>query len=513
MVDGGYLHGVLAPGHRSLFEAPRAAHHLLLAHGAAVARLPRARRRGKHRHRRQPRAQVSGQRPPGGRRRDARAPTRYMNRQYLDPLFLGRYPEELADDLRRGLARVRRPRTSRAIRAADRLPGHQLLHARRHGATTPERWPTGARATVQQPASDLHRDSTGRSIPTALDARRCAGCSERYGDDAALRHRERRRLLRPAARRRTAASTIRCASPTCATTSRRCATRSPRASTCAATSPGRCSTTSSGATATPSASASCTSTTRRSERTPKASARFYAEVARTNGRRRRSTAPSLTASDLDAVRRAPLSTAGRGSAPSSVAPVDRRRRRVPRPLPRVAPDLDLEPRAAPGAGHARAGSSPAAGRDRSAALPRSGRTPSTHSRDRRAAARRRSRCTRSSRRGRGRGSRGRRRCRAGRRARPSSARGPCCAGSMAASRRPTSSASLHLGRGGDRPGRGVGVDAAVLAQAGRVAGDVADRLVGHARRRGRGGGRRPADQVLVDGGEAGRGALRRARCR
>ena len=36
VTDGGYLHGALAPGHRSLFETPMASHHLLRAHGAAV---------------------------------------------------------------------------------------------------------------------------------------------------------------------------------------------------------------------------------------------------------------------------------------------------------------------------------------------------------------------------------------------------------------------------------------------------------------------------------------------
>ena len=35
VADAGYLFGVHAPGHRNLFEAPRAAHHLLCAHGAA----------------------------------------------------------------------------------------------------------------------------------------------------------------------------------------------------------------------------------------------------------------------------------------------------------------------------------------------------------------------------------------------------------------------------------------------------------------------------------------------
>jgi beta-glucosidase len=37
--DGGYLHGALAPGHRNLYEAPIASHHMMRAHGAAV-RIP-----------------------------------------------------------------------------------------------------------------------------------------------------------------------------------------------------------------------------------------------------------------------------------------------------------------------------------------------------------------------------------------------------------------------------------------------------------------------------------------
>ena len=36
VVDGGYLHGALAPGHRNKYEAPIATHNLLRAHGAAV---------------------------------------------------------------------------------------------------------------------------------------------------------------------------------------------------------------------------------------------------------------------------------------------------------------------------------------------------------------------------------------------------------------------------------------------------------------------------------------------
>ncbi len=46
VADGGYLHGVLAPGHRSPFEAPRASHNLLRAHAASVAAY---RAEGRHR--------------------------------------------------------------------------------------------------------------------------------------------------------------------------------------------------------------------------------------------------------------------------------------------------------------------------------------------------------------------------------------------------------------------------------------------------------------------------------
>lgn len=93
VTDGGYLHGVLAPGHRNVFEAPRAAHHLLLAHAAGVEAY---RARGRH--------QIGialniepkypATRSAADRHAAARADA-YMNRHFADPIFLGRYPEEL----------------------------------------------------------------------------------------------------------------------------------------------------------------------------------------------------------------------------------------------------------------------------------------------------------------------------------------------------------------------------------------------------------------------------------
>jgi beta-glucosidase len=93
--DGGYLQGALAPGHRNLAEAAVVSHHLLRAHGAAVQAY---RAEGKHRI-----GPVVNLEPkyPASEREDDRAATErakaYMNRQYLDPIFFGRYPAELAE--------------------------------------------------------------------------------------------------------------------------------------------------------------------------------------------------------------------------------------------------------------------------------------------------------------------------------------------------------------------------------------------------------------------------------
>ena len=95
VTDGGYLHGALAPGHKNRFEAPIASHHLLRSHGKAVQAY---RAIGKHQvglvvniEPKYP-ASTSAQDLAATRRAEA-----YMNRQYLDPVFHGRYPEEMAE--------------------------------------------------------------------------------------------------------------------------------------------------------------------------------------------------------------------------------------------------------------------------------------------------------------------------------------------------------------------------------------------------------------------------------
>jgi beta-glucosidase len=95
VTDGGYLHGTLAPGHRNRFEAPIAAHQLLRAHGAAVQAY---RAIGKHRIGIV--VNVEPKYPATDSAEDRAATARahaYMNRQYLDPVFLGRYPQALAE--------------------------------------------------------------------------------------------------------------------------------------------------------------------------------------------------------------------------------------------------------------------------------------------------------------------------------------------------------------------------------------------------------------------------------
>jgi beta-glucosidase len=95
VVDAGYVHGVHAPGHRSLSEAPIATHNVLRAHGAAVQAF-RAEARGEIGVVINLEPKVPASDSPADLAATRRADA-YMNRQYLDPVFLGSYPEEMAE--------------------------------------------------------------------------------------------------------------------------------------------------------------------------------------------------------------------------------------------------------------------------------------------------------------------------------------------------------------------------------------------------------------------------------
>lgn len=95
VTDGGYLHGALAPGHRSRYEAPIAAHNLMRAHGAAVQAY-----RAEGRHAMGLVVNIEPKYPATESAEDAAAARRahaYMNEQFLHPALLGRYPPELAE--------------------------------------------------------------------------------------------------------------------------------------------------------------------------------------------------------------------------------------------------------------------------------------------------------------------------------------------------------------------------------------------------------------------------------
>ena len=215
VTDGGYLHGALAPGHRNRFEAPIATHNLLRAHGAAVQAY-RADGKHQHRPRREPRAQVSGVRQRRGSAPRPRARDAYMNRQYLDPVFLGRYP--------RGAARRSSARRGRSWPADDLALIRQPIdfvginyYTRSVTRYDPPSWPLRAAPRAPE-AGDVHRDRLG-GVPAR--AHRHARSGSRSAT-AIRRSTSPRTAPRSTIRRSptAAASTIRCASTTCASTSR-----------------------------------------------------------------------------------------------------------------------------------------------------------------------------------------------------------------------------------------------------------------------------------------------------
>ena len=95
VADAGYLHGVHAPGHANVFEAPLASHNLLRAHAEAV-RAYRSIGRGRI----GLVVNLAPKDPASQSPADLDACDRdhvYMNRQYLDPVFLGCTPERMRE--------------------------------------------------------------------------------------------------------------------------------------------------------------------------------------------------------------------------------------------------------------------------------------------------------------------------------------------------------------------------------------------------------------------------------
>ncbi|RDS82130.1 beta-glucosidase [Dyella monticola] len=95
VTDGGYLLGKLAPGHRSKYEAPIAAHNLMRASGAAIEAY-----RATGRHEIGVVFNIEPKYPASKKPEDIAATQRahaYMNEQFADPALLGSYPPELKE--------------------------------------------------------------------------------------------------------------------------------------------------------------------------------------------------------------------------------------------------------------------------------------------------------------------------------------------------------------------------------------------------------------------------------
>jgi len=175
VADEGYLYGVLAPGHRSLVEAPIATHNLLRAHASAVQMY-----RAEGRHAVGLVVNLEPKYPASDTPEDIAATARseaYMNRQYLDPVFLGRYPEELS-----GIFGQAWPEVPAADLEAIRQPIDFLgVNYYRRGVMRhdPSEWPVRAER-VRQPGSP-YTELDWEVWPQGLEDILC-WLKGRYGD-------------------------------------------------------------------------------------------------------------------------------------------------------------------------------------------------------------------------------------------------------------------------------------------------------------------------------------------
>ena len=259
----GYADGVHAPGVRDPRQATQAIHHLLLGHGLAVQAMratDASRQVGVVLNLQPIRAADADPTPTlldGVRRMDG-----LRNRVWTEPLFLGRYPQDVVDDLQAFGGLPVQAGDLEVIEAPLDFLGVNyyadgfLVSA--PGATIPH---TPGLQDVG--GSHAGPDATDMGWPITPDGLRdlLVTLKATYPD---LPPSTSPRTAWPTTiRSSTAPSMTRGGSPTSIRTCEPRRRPSSRASTCVATSAGRCWTTSSGRTATPCASASSTSTSRR----------------------------------------------------------------------------------------------------------------------------------------------------------------------------------------------------------------------------------------------------------
>ena len=171
----GYVTGCNAPGHVNLWEAPRVAANLLHAHASALERYREGGWKGKI----GIVINLEPKEPASPSDEDQKATERadvYFNRQYLDPLFLGRWPDGLAEmfgeawpkDQDRDLDRVALPIDWLGI-------NYYTRRVVRHDDTV---WPDRARG-VKMPGAIY--SETGWEMHAPGLTRTLIGVTERYG--------------------------------------------------------------------------------------------------------------------------------------------------------------------------------------------------------------------------------------------------------------------------------------------------------------------------------------------
>jgi beta-glucosidase len=177
VTDGGYLYGVHAPGHRSAWEAPRASHQLLRSHVAAVQAYRACGAGGRigltvNLEPKDPESDSEADRA-AVERSDA-----YMNRQYLDAVFFGRYPEELAEIF--GAAWPKHPASEmESLREPFDFLGINY-YTRAVERYDPTAWPLRTSPRIHQPRSTY--TETGWEVHPQSFTRVLCWVRERYGD-------------------------------------------------------------------------------------------------------------------------------------------------------------------------------------------------------------------------------------------------------------------------------------------------------------------------------------------
>ena len=175
-MHAGYVAGRHAPGHRNAYEAPRVAHHLLLAHAAGTdaARAAGAEHVGIV-------VNMAPYRAASEAPEDQAAAQRasaYLNGLFLDPLFLGKYPAEMPDLFGDAWPEWPAADLDRIAAARPDFVGVNY-YLRETVRDAPDAWPTRAQ-TVRQPQSTYTEMGWEVHPPGLADT--LVGVAERYGN-------------------------------------------------------------------------------------------------------------------------------------------------------------------------------------------------------------------------------------------------------------------------------------------------------------------------------------------